>query len=92
MARYELSIKASYVSNWGLYPSIREFVQNARDAEIQFGAPMTVKFSTSPALERFDWLVSFLRTRETLFTPWFMRLLTLMVVMVCGATRTQSEA
>lgn len=45
MARYELSIKASYVSNWGLYPSIREFVQNSRDAEIQFGAPMTVKFS-----------------------------------------------
>lgn len=45
MTRYELSIKASYVSNWGLYPAIREFVQNSRDAEIQFGAPMTVKFS-----------------------------------------------
>lgn len=47
MSKYELSIKASYISNWGMYPAIREFVQNSRDAEIQFGAPMTVKFSES---------------------------------------------
>ena len=44
MARYELSIKASYLSGWGCYQGARELIQNARDAEVQFGAPMTVKY------------------------------------------------
>jgi hypothetical protein len=45
MAKYELSIKASYLSNWGIYEGIRELIQNARDAEVQFNAPMTVKYA-----------------------------------------------
>lgn len=45
MAKYELSIKASYLSGWGVYEGVRELIQNARDAEVQFGAPMTVKYA-----------------------------------------------
>jgi len=45
MAKYELSIKASYLSNWGIYEGVRELIQNARDAEVQFNAPMTVKYA-----------------------------------------------
>jgi hypothetical protein len=42
--RYELSIKASYVPGWDTYAGVREIIQNARDAEIQFDAPMKVEF------------------------------------------------
>lgn len=45
MAKHELTIKASYLSGWGIWEGIRELIQNARDAEVQFGAPMTVSFA-----------------------------------------------
>lgn len=45
MAKHELTIKASYLSGWGIWEGVRELIQNARDAEVQFNAPMTVKFS-----------------------------------------------
>ena len=45
MAKYELSIKASYLPGWGIYEGVRELIQNARDSELQFGAPMTVKYA-----------------------------------------------
>jgi hypothetical protein len=43
--RYELSIKATYLPGWGIYHGCRELIQNAKDAEVQFDAPMTVKFA-----------------------------------------------
>lgn len=41
--RYELTIKASYLPGWDMYAGVRELIQNARDAEVQFGAKMTVE-------------------------------------------------
>jgi hypothetical protein len=43
MPRIDLSITADYLPDWGLSEGIRELVQNARDAEVQFGARMTVR-------------------------------------------------
>jgi hypothetical protein len=45
MAKYELSIKASYLPGWGIFEGVRELIQNAKDAEVQFGAPMTIKYA-----------------------------------------------
>jgi hypothetical protein len=42
MARVELSITTDYVKTWNAWCGIREWVQNARDAEVQFSAPMTI--------------------------------------------------
>lgn len=42
MPRIELSLKASYLPGWGRYEGMRELIQNARDAEVQDSAPMTV--------------------------------------------------
>lgn len=44
MKRYHLTLKADYLPGWGLYEGIRELVQNARDAEYQDDARMTVEF------------------------------------------------
>jgi hypothetical protein len=48
MPRIETTIKAEYLSSgrgaWSTYSGIRELLQNARDAEIQLDAPMTVEF------------------------------------------------
>jgi hypothetical protein len=43
MPRIDLSITADYLPDWGLAEGIRELVQNARDAEVQFGARMSVR-------------------------------------------------
>ena len=45
MPKYELSIKATYLPGWGIYEGARELVQNARDAEVQYDAPMTITFA-----------------------------------------------
>jgi hypothetical protein len=45
MAKYELSIKASYLPGWGVFEGIREIVANARDAEVQQNAPMGIKYA-----------------------------------------------
>ena len=42
MSRIELSITTDYVKSWDAWTGIREWVQNARDAEIQFNAPMKI--------------------------------------------------
>jgi hypothetical protein len=42
--RAELSIKATYLSDWGVLEGVRELIQNAKDAETD-GYPMTI---TSP--------------------------------------------
>jgi hypothetical protein len=44
--RYELTLKATYLPNWNLFSCVREIIQNAKDSEVQYSAPMTVKFST----------------------------------------------
>lgn len=45
MAKFELTIEASYLPGWGLFEGCREVIANARDAETQFNAPMTIKFA-----------------------------------------------
>jgi len=41
--RIELTIKTTYLPKWGVWEGIRELVQNAKDAETEFGAAMTVR-------------------------------------------------
>jgi hypothetical protein len=43
MTKIELSITADYLPDWGLAEGVRELVQNARDAEVQYSAAMTVR-------------------------------------------------
>lgn len=40
--KIELTIKTDYLPGWGVWQGLRELVQNARDAELELGAPMTV--------------------------------------------------
>ena len=40
--KIELTIKTDYLPTWGVWEGLRELVQNARDAEIELGAPMTI--------------------------------------------------
>ena len=40
--RLELSIKTTYLPSWGTQEGIRELVQNAKDAETEFKAPMKI--------------------------------------------------
>jgi hypothetical protein len=40
--RIELTIKTTYLPNWKTFQGIRELLQNARDAEIELSAPMSV--------------------------------------------------
>lgn len=40
--KLELTIKTDYLPTWGVWQGLRELVQNARDAELELGAPMTV--------------------------------------------------
>lgn len=41
--RIELTIKTDYLPSWGAWEGVRELVQNAKDAETEFGAAMTVR-------------------------------------------------
>lgn len=40
--RIELTIKTEYLPNWKTFQGIRELLQNARDAEVELSAPMSV--------------------------------------------------
>ena len=42
MTRIELTIKVDYLPTWGAWEGVRELVQNAKDAETQLNARMTV--------------------------------------------------
>jgi len=42
MSKLELSINVNYLPAWGAWEGIRELVQNGKDAETEFGAPLTV--------------------------------------------------
>jgi hypothetical protein len=41
--KVELTIAASYVPGWGTIEGVREVLQNAKDAETEFQAPMSVR-------------------------------------------------
>lgn len=43
MARIELSVKSTYVPNWGVYEAVREFLQNLRDAKVMHGCEVRVR-------------------------------------------------
>jgi hypothetical protein len=45
--RIELTIKSSYLPDWKAYEGVRELVQNAKDAETEHGAQMSVKHKGS---------------------------------------------
>jgi hypothetical protein len=40
--KIELTIKTDYLPSWGVWQGLRELVQNARDAQLEMGAPMSV--------------------------------------------------
>lgn len=42
MSKLELSINVNYLPAWGAWEGIRELVQNGKDAETEFEAPLTV--------------------------------------------------
>ena len=42
--RIELTIKCDYLPSWYAYEGVRELLQNGKDAETEFDAPLTVKF------------------------------------------------
>jgi hypothetical protein len=42
--RIELTIKVTYLPTWGAYEGLRELIQNARDAEVEHNAPMSVAY------------------------------------------------
>lgn len=42
--KIELTIKTSYLPEWRTFQGLRELLQNARDAEIEFDAPMSVRY------------------------------------------------
>lgn len=44
MPKIQLTIETSYLPNWGTREGVRELVQNARDAETEHYAPMTVTY------------------------------------------------
>lgn len=44
MSKLELSINVNYLPSWGAWEGIRELVQNGKDAETEFSAPLKVTF------------------------------------------------
>lgn len=50
MPKIELTLNVNYLPSWGAWEGVRELIQNARDAEIQFDAPMTIERTTSDYL------------------------------------------
>lgn len=42
MAKFELSINVKYLPEWGVWEGVRELIQNGKDAEVEFNAPLTV--------------------------------------------------
>lgn len=48
MAKIELSITTTYCPTWKTWEGVREMVQNARDAEVQYSAPMAISYLKKP--------------------------------------------
>lgn len=44
MSKVELSINVAYLPSWGAWEGIRELVQNGKDAELEFSAPLDVSY------------------------------------------------
>jgi len=49
MSKFTLTIDTSYLPNWGAREGIREMLQNGRDAEIQYSAPLSVRYRKDTA-------------------------------------------
>lgn len=43
MKKVPLTIETSYLPEWGLWEGVRELMQNGKDAETDFGAPLIIK-------------------------------------------------
>lgn len=43
MRTIKLSVKSSYLESWGIWEGVRELVQNGKDAETEFSAPLSVR-------------------------------------------------
>jgi hypothetical protein len=50
--KVELTIKVDYLPDWGSFEGIRELIQNAKDAEVEFNAPMSVRVRSGGADEK----------------------------------------
>jgi hypothetical protein len=55
--RYELTIEATYLPKWGCFEGCREIIQNAKDSEIQYSAPMTIKYDNGTLFVKNDGVV-----------------------------------
>lgn len=44
MPKIELTIDKNYLPSWDIWHGLRELVQNGKDAEVEFNAPLTVDF------------------------------------------------
>jgi hypothetical protein len=42
--KIELTIKTDYLPGWKTFEALREALQNAKDAEVEYSAPMTVRY------------------------------------------------
>lgn len=63
--KLELTIKVTYLPEWGKWEGVRELIQNARDEEVRTGIPMVVRH-TGKTLRLFN-EKSALRHRDLLF-------------------------
>ena len=54
MSTVELTIKTDYLPNWGVREGLRELLQNAKDSEAEFGAPMSVKYDAKRMVAKIE--------------------------------------
>lgn len=47
MSKLELSINVKYLPSWGAWEGVRELIQNGKDAETEFSAPLKVTHSNN---------------------------------------------
>jgi hypothetical protein len=50
MSKLELSINVQYLPSWGAWEGIRELIQNGKDAETEFSAPLKVDWRGGQAM------------------------------------------
>lgn len=55
--RYELTIEATYLPKWGCFEGCREIIQNAKDSEVQYSAPMTITYDNGKLFVKNDGVI-----------------------------------